>query len=230
MSYYAEQKKAFERVENAVKKGKAEGSVVDPVQDYVQDKRLSLTSLSFLPPAVQQKIYHTLIIPLQVVDSQQAYFEARSLHVTVQNIRTVADPPLYTSADIEKAREIFHNIVPKYPLLKCRLEGLNIFPASVAIRAFVSEEFRDLVLELREALRRNGVPDNKVYASGNVIFGNVTFVRFTTTPNKDFFAKVEELKECSFGEVHLEKVSLMEVNALCHPSSMRVIDTYSFQK
>ena len=51
---------------------------------------------------------------------------------------------------------------------------------------------------MRHQLIENNVPDNKKYASDDVIFGNITLCRYVSEPNNSFFTVVREQK------VHLE--------------------------
>ncbi len=102
-------------------------------------------------------------------------------------------------------------------------------PTSISIAAVSDESLKDLILELRQGLSHAGIPDNKLYASNNIFFGNSTICRYTTTPNKRFFDKVKELKDIRLGNIKIDKILLVKTNAVFHPNATTFIDEFDLR-
>lgn len=229
LSYQQRQKELFNKIENNFKKGKICSSIVEPVKDYIQDKRICLTSVFFLPEKIKSSILEKIIKPLKKEDNDQYYYLPESLHLTLQNIRTISDPPLFTEKDIIKVKKVFKEVIPKYNIFSFELKDLFELPTSLSLCGYCGEILKYLVLELREKLQKAGVPDNKKYASGDVFFGNVNVFRYTTNPNSNFAAKIKKLKNVEIGELKVKKVSLITTNAVCYPNKTRIIGTYNLK-
>lgn len=230
MSRYQQlQETVFNQLEKDAKKGNASATFVEPLSDYAGDQQMCLTSVAFLPPVLCQVVINKIIKPLKKVDDRQYYFPSNSLHVTIQNIRVISSPLLFTADDIEKAKQIFHKVTAKYSPLILELKGILELPNSLSIRGYSDKIFGDFVLELRAELKKAGIPDNKKYASKNVVFGNSTICRFTKEPTKEFFAKVKELKNIEIGKFEIKTVSLITTNAVCHPDKTKIIETYNLR-
>lgn len=226
-SYKQKQKRLFDELEYKFKNGESPSTIVEPVKDYVNDNRICLTSVAFIPPQLQEAILATVINPLKSADSQQYYYIQNSFHLTIQNIRTISLLPLFNDNDIEKAIKVFNQVVPKHKHLFFDIEGLLELPTSLSLRAYADEGLKDLVLELRQGLQEAGVPDNKTYASSDVVFGNLSVCRYTTKPNNLFFSEVKGLKNVKIGRLEVSTISLITTNSVCHPSKTRIIKDFN---
>ena len=227
LQYKQAQRELFDELENKFKNGEKPSTIVEPVKDYENDNRICLTSVAFIPPHLQEIILSTVVDPLKSADSQQYYYIQNSFHLTIQNIRTINLPLLFNDSDIEKAIKVFDQIVPKHKHLFFDIEGLFELPTSLSLRAYADKGLKDLALELRRGLKEAGVPDNKTYASSDVVFGNTSVCRYTTTPNDLFFNEVKRLKNIKIGRLEVSTVSLITTNSVCHPSKTKIIKEFN---
>ncbi len=227
MGYQEKQYKLFQDIEESCKSGKNISTLVETISDYGNDNKICLTSVVFIPEDLRNVIIKNIIEPLNKLDSGQYYYLPDSLHITLQNIRTVSNPPLFNNDDIDKVKKVFKEVIPKYKSLSFELKGLFELPNSLSIRAYSSEYLRDLRLEIMDKLEEVGVPDNKTYASNDIFFGNSSICRYVKNPNKDFFEKVKELKNETIGILDVKKISLITTNAVCHPNKTKVIEEYN---
>ena len=101
-SYQKLQFDLIEKIECDFREGKEPSTIVEPVPDYIHDDRICLTAISFLPQEVEDEIITKIIKPLREADSRQYFYVPSSFHVTIQNVRTIANPPLFNDRDIEK--------------------------------------------------------------------------------------------------------------------------------
>lgn len=227
-SYQKKQKTLFDEIEKKFKQGLSPSTLVSPVDDYENDNQLCLTSVVFLPEDLQKDIYKNLVEPLKRLDANQYFFLPKSLHLTIQNIKTIHHPPLFNSDDIAKVKDAFNQIIPKYKSFSFELNGLFELPTSFSIRAYSDETLLHLTTELKQKLIEVGVPDNKQYASKDVVFGNITVCRYTKTPNQEFINKLNELKNVNFGQLEVTTVSLITSNVVLDPKFTKIIQEYNF--
>ncbi|NTU46097.1 2'-5' RNA ligase family protein [Candidatus Roizmanbacteria bacterium] len=225
-TYQQKQQQLFSEIEQKFKQGASPSHVVEPVSDYPNDERICLTCISLLPPLLEEKIMQNLIVPLQTADPRQYYYVPRSLHLTLQNIRTIHNPPLFTPQDIEKVKNVLANVIPRHTRFTFDLKKLFELPTSVSVSAFSDESLFHLVRDLRRALEEVGVSDNKKCASERIFFGNTTFVRFTTSPNEAFQEKIQQLKHLQIGKFEIQTISLISTNSVCSPEKTIVHGNY----
>jgi 2'-5' RNA ligase len=225
-SYQQKQLKLITQIEERFKNGEAPSTIVEPVKDYKTDDRICLTGVVFIPDELEQRIIKDLVLPLQKADNQQYYYVPGSFHITIQNIRTINNPPLFSEKDIDIVKKVFQKVVPKHKAFSISIRRLFDLPTSLSIAAFSDEAFKNFVLELREELDREGVPDNKSYASAEVIFGNITIARYVQEPNNAFREKLAELKDAAIGELQVKNVSLITTNSVCIPNKTTIIGRY----
>ncbi len=229
LSYEQKQLEQIKIIEEKFKKGETPSTIVQPVKDYVNDNRICLTSITFIPLKIEELILNQIIKPLKKADSRQYFYIPHSFHLTIQNIRTINKPPLFNQQDIENAKKVFKKVIPKYPSFSFEIKRLFELPTSLSLSAFSEKIFADLVLELRSELIKNNVPDNKTYASNDIMFGNITIVRYTKPPNNSFFEKVKELKNIEIGKLEIKTISLITTNSVCHPNSTKIISEYKIK-
>lgn len=215
------------KIEQDFKSGNVPSEIVTPIKNYDEDNRLCLAGVSFLPSKFCRLIISKLINPLKKADNGQYFYNPRSLHMTINSVRTINDPPLFTENDIQKANQVFAKVVPKHKKFFVEVKRLFELPTSLAITAFTGQNFEKLVFELRSELASAGVPDTKRYASQSMAFGNITIARFIRTPNSKFLNLVQKLKDTNLGKLEISKVSLVVTNAVSSPKKTRVISDYN---
>ncbi len=225
--YSKKQLLLISEIEEKFKNGEVPSTIVTPVKDYKNDNRICLTAVAFIPPELEQQIIENIIKPLKEADNRQYFYVPNSFHVTIQNIRIIEDPPLFDSSDIEKAKEVFEKIVPKHPRISFRLKRLFELPTSLSVCAFSNESLGILANELRAELANSGVPDNKKYASNDVVLGSTTIIRFTTEPNAEFKNIVSQLKNIEIGNFEVSKINLITTNCVCVPDKTTVFGEYN---
>lgn len=225
-NYQAKQLEATKRIEESFKRGQVVSSIVEPVSDYINDNRICLTSVIFIPAELEELIMDKVIDPLREINPIQYFYIPGSFHITANNIRTIADPPLFNDQDIEKVKEVFKKVVPRYNSFTFELKRLFELPTSLAISAFSDKTLGNLALDLRDKLKNAGVADNKTYDNNDIVIASTTISRFTNTPNPGFKQKVKELKEIKIGTFEVNKISLITTNAICYPSKTKIIEEY----
>lgn len=230
MSYQNKQLELIELIEESFRHGKSPSTIVEPVSDYINDDRICLTSVFFAPHELEEKIIEKVINPLKEISPNQYYYVRGSFHITLNNIRTIADPPSFDGNDIEKAKQIFRRVISKYQSFTFDIKRLIELPTSLAITAFSDETLGNIALEIRRELKKVRVPDNKVYASKDIVIGNITISRYTNVPNLEFQKKIKQLKEVEIGSFEAEKVALITTNAICCPSKTKIIEEYELNK
>jgi 2'-5' RNA ligase len=226
VNYQKKQRLLFEEIEKDFREGKSPSTIVDPVKDYANDNQICLTSVVFLSDEIRRNIEEKIILPLKKLDKRQYCYLQQSLHVTVQNIRTIHDPPLFSADDVEKVKEVLRRIIPKYRPFEFSIRGIFDLPTSLSLRAYSEETFGKLVLELRNALEEAKVPDNKKYASSNTVIANATVCRYSVSPSEVFLAAIREMKEINIGSTIVKEIFLISTNAVCHPDKTKIIERY----
>lgn len=225
-SYQTKQLEVIKRIEEGFKKGQTVSTIVEPVSDYINDNRICLTSVVFIPQNLEKLIIDKVINPLKEINPIQYFYIPGSFHITINNIRTIANPPLFNNEDIEKVKEVFKKVIPRYNSFTLELKRLFELPTSLAISAFSDETLGNLALDLRNELKNAGVADNKTYENDDIVIASATISRFTNTPNPAFKQKVQELKEIEIGTFEVNKISLIITNAICYPNKTKVIEEY----
>lgn len=229
MTYQQQQLHYIERIEQQFKSGSQPSTIVEPVADYITDNRICLTSVIYLPKTLTDQIVKQISLPLSALDSRQYFFPPDALHLTIQNIRVIANPTTFTEHDIEKVKTVFSNVIPTYQSFHVHYERLFELPTSFSLCAFTDETFGNLVAELRSELVHAGVPDDKSYASDTIVIGSTTIARYTTTPNTAFIEKLHELKHIEIGDFEAKIISLIATNAVCRKEKTTLIDQYILQ-
>ena len=225
-NYQTKQLELTKKIEEGFKKGESLSTTVEPVSDYINDNRICITSVVFIPQNLEKRIIENVINPLRKINPIQYFYIPDSFHITINNIRKIENPPLFNNQDVEKARKVFRRVISKYRPFVFEIKRLFELPTSLAISAFSDETLGNLALELREELKKAGVPDNKTYANENTVIGSTTISRFTNSSNPCFKEKVKELKEIDVGSFEVKKISLITTNAVCYPSKTKIIEEY----
>jgi len=194
------------------------------IQDYVNDDRICLTLIYFLPEGLRKEIYERIIIPLQKADKNQYYYPPESLHITINNIKIISNPPNFKSDDITKLKYLESYF--KGIKLEFLLNGLFIMSNGIAIKAYPNFTTNDFVLNLRDKLKEINVPDDKSYFSDEVIIGNVTICRFYSQPNDELKQLVTKMKKINLGQLKIQKISLISANLVCHPDKTKIFHQF----
>lgn len=219
--YEQNQLSSLRQLSASMLSGTNTSTVVPVLKDYTNDPQLCLTTVVFVDPAIYRHIYEKLIEPLKAIKPSFYYYPHASLHITVQNIRVIHDPPRFTQPDIQKAFSVCRAIIPTYQSLSLRLYGAIQFATSAVIGVLHENTFDDLVLTLRKAFAAAGVPDDKNYFNATIL-SSTTFCRFAHEPSQEFIRSLEAFREYDFGSMKAMKIYLVETNSVAHPQKTKV--------
>lgn len=226
-NYLLQQKTLVNELEKAFTEGTFKSTVVDLQKDYVNDDKICLTSVVFIPTDVAEIIKEKIIEPLRLLEPSFYFFPPESLHLTIKNVRTINNPPLFNAADVEKVNALFSKIIPSFPSFDFAVEDVVLFPTSFSVMAYSNEILKDLVLSLDSGLKEIGVPDNKKYISDSVFWGNITICRYTQKPSQEFIEAVKKLRNLKLGRIQVDKINLIVSNVVLHPDSKKIIAEYN---
>ena len=205
----------IDKIEDGVKNNALITTVVDPVDDFVNDPRICLVGLHIAKPEFASRIVDTLINPLQAIEPNFHYYMPGAQHFTIKNIRTIENPPTFTEVDVIKAQKLFAHIIPQHARFKIYFYKLLLFPNSLTLMTTTDPELDSIVLDLDQALNDADLPDNKTYANSSHFFCNMTLARFNQEPSGAFKEKVRELSNSMHFEPYtIDNVSLITGNAV----------------
>jgi 2'-5' RNA ligase len=224
--YFHLQKQVVEEFEQSLGGGSNKSSIVEVQKDYANDNQLCLSSISFVPKDLAAEMATKIMEPLQAIEPDFYYYPVNSLHLSIKNIRTIHNPPLFTEEDIKKVAKLFGETVPQFPSLHFEIEDIIKMPTSVLVIAYAEENFKKLFLALDYGLKEIGVPDDKRYFSDSVVWGSITLCRFTHQPKPEFIDKVRSMRHLKFGEMVVSDIKLVVCNAVCHEGSRRTIASF----
>ena len=205
---------------------KANVSTVSSAGKFEDDSRTCLTFVYFLPDELKEKIKQEILEPLKKVESSQYYYFESLLHITIQNVRVIADSPNFTKEDIGVIKKSYENI-KSYEKLIFDLKGLLKMKDSLSIKAYPDQKTQEFILNLRKRLESIGVPDDKQYINPEVVIGNVTICRFYKKPNEAFLKTFEALRSIELGRLVVDEISLITTNAVCHKDNTQIIKTFN---
>lgn len=225
-SYFERQKQLVEQIEASIKRGDLNSTVVEIQTDYENDNKICLTSVVFPSPEICEAIDNKIIKPLQKIEPRHYYYSPESFHLTIKNIKTISNPPLFTKDDIEKVKLLYGQIIPKNRSFSFHLQGLVAFPTSISLIGYSDERLQKIVLELDKGLKAVGVPDDKKYVSDTVFFGNISLCRFTRQPSEQFYNKINELKTIEIGWVPVDEISLITCNVVCNKNGRKILGSF----
>jgi 2'-5' RNA ligase len=228
--YQQRQLVLMRQMESSLSRGVTASTIVPMQTDYVNDPQLCLTAVSFVGNDVAVGIYEKIIKTLQTIEPNFYYYNGDSLHLTVQNIRVINNPPHFTWADITKADTAIGAVVRSYEPFSFTLFGILSMPTSISVIALIEPRYDAFVRTLRRQLIVTGVPDDKTYFTDEMVFANITICRYTHTPQQKFLEQLTAYTDMPFGNITANEVSLITTNAGAHPSKTRVFGTYRFQQ
>ncbi len=190
------QKKQIEvinNIENQIKSSSLNFSTVEPVHNYDDDPRLCLTGVHFPSQEFVEAIYQSFVIPLREISSNHYYYEKSSLHLTIKSVRVINDPPRFNVKDVEQAKKVFKEVIPKHQRFRVYFYRLLLFPNNIALMGTTDPELDEVILELDKKLKEANIPDDKKYTNSRYFFSNVTLARFNSPLSQDFIEKISEL-------------------------------------
>ena len=212
--YQLGQIRVINQLEKQIQKGSQNFSTVDPVSDYVNDKRICLTSVHFPSSKLITEIKNQIIKPLKSIDSNHFYYPDTSLHLTIKNIRIISNPPNFSEADINAAKEVFENTICSHYRFRVYFYKLLMFKDSLSLIGTTDDELDNIILDLDSKLKNFGILDDKRYINKNHFFCNMTLVRFSTKPSENFHTKVKKLfNNTNMNPYWIDSVSLVSTNA-----------------
>lgn len=201
-------------------------SIVPMNRNYLGEFGRCLTSVVFPPSAIARNIQKNIINRLRKIQPTHFYYPPESMHITIKNVRTVNDPPLYSEADINKCRRVFSEVTARHSPFSFELSQVVTFATSVAIIGFCDERLKDLVLDLDRELQIAGIPDNKKYISDSIFFGNLTICRFTAPPSSRLLQVIREIRDVVKFTVPVTAINLITCDSVCSRSSCTRIDLF----
>jgi 2'-5' RNA ligase len=228
--YLLQQKACVKKLENFFRQDSHKSTIVNMQKDYINDDQICLTSVAFIPSHISAEIIKNISNPLRKIEADHYFYPPGSLHVTIKNVRTINNPPLFTTSGVKKVNEVFNKIISKFPIFEFSVEDVLVFPTSLSVMAYSSAIFQKLVLLLDETLKEIGVPDNKKYFSDSVLWGNITICRFIQKPGDRFIALARKMRDLEIGKFRVEKISLITCNAVCHVESRKIIAEYKLKR
>jgi hypothetical protein len=224
--YRRQQKQIIDQLRLGAGQPGAKATVVPIKQDYRHDPAIALTSVVFVPEALGRAIAEHIIDPLTAIEPDHYYYPPDSLHLTVKNVRSVHNPPHFTTADVKKVDRLFAQMIPRHSAFTVQLEELVPFSTSLSLVAYSGDRLHRLVQALDTGLRDIGLPDDKRYVSKEVIFGNVTLCRYVQPPSERFLQAVVERAYAFTAELRIEVVHLISCNAVCALESRDRVGSY----
>lgn len=222
-----------ERIVNELRllPGETDHPVLPPAgYDYAGDPAMALTSVVFLPPSLARDIQRAVIAPLQLMEPQHYYYPPEAMHLTIKNVRTVHDPPLYADMDIQRTHALFAKVTARHAPFSFTLEQVVALAGSMCLIGYGDEQFRELVLDLRAGLRNLGIPEDVHLASTEVFFGNVTLCRYGCAPSDGLLRAVMERAYTYRADLRVGLIHLITCNRVCAPASRRILHTYRLGK
>lgn len=206
-------------------------ATIVPMQaDFARDAQMALTAVSYLPNELANRIIGTIIEPLRNLEPDFYYYPVESLHITIQNVRVIHDPPRYTEHDIDVTRSTFRQAAAKAKTFPFTFQGLLSMPTSVSIIALGTPDYDRFVKALRQDLTAAQVPDDKSYFTDELVFANTTICRYTHKPSNAFLKKLQEMHDQHIGEVSINDMVLVTMNAGANRAKTRILETYRFQE
>lgn len=221
------QKKQIEvinQIESQINNNKLKFSVVAPVEDYNNDPRLCLTSIHIPSNFLKQKVLDEIIKPLKKLLPNAYFYSPDSMHMTIKNIKVINNPPNFTRDDVQTAKKIFTEIIPKHKKFQVYFYRLLLFPNNLALIGTTDSELDNIILDLDTIFKKNNLEDDKTYLNSQYFFSNMTLARFSN-PSVDFVKKVQELsKQIKFEPYIVDSVSLITCNAVL--KNLQIIGTW----
>lgn len=213
--YQKAQIEVIKKIEQQANSNTMQFSTVSQVGDYAHDPRIALTSVHFPNQTFLTEVQKKILDPLRKISPNHYYYPQNTLHITVKNVRVIHNPPTFTEEDVHKVKKVFEEIIPKHHSFKSYFYRLLVFPGSVALIGTADNELDQIHIDLDNALRKAGVPDDKQYLNTHNFFSNMTLARFTSPITKEYKEKINEISEnLIFKPYEINSVTLLSCNAV----------------
>lgn len=203
-------------------------TIVPMQSDFANDPQMALTAVSYLPKPLIDTITKLIIQPLKNIEQDFYYYPPEAMHITIQNVRVIHNPPQFTAEDIDIARSVFRQAALNINPFPFALQGVLSMPTSVSIIALGTPEYNSFVKRLRRDLTNAHVPDDKSYFTDELVFANATICRYTHEPSDVFIQKLQELRDQYIGDVVINETALVTMNASANRSKTTILETYQF--
>ncbi len=225
MTFHQQQQiKVINKIEQSILQNSLNFSTVAPVDDFENDSRICLTSLHFPNQKLIDDV-QKIISELKKVEPNFYYYPPQSLHLTIKNIRVINDPPNFNQKDVEKAQQIFGEVISKHKKFKIYFYRLLLFPNNLALVGTTDPELDEIILDLDEKLNKAGIPDDKKYNNERYFFSNMTLARFSGLSPR-FSSKVKELSaKIELDPYEVDSVALVTGNAVF--KNQKIIQRYN---
>jgi hypothetical protein len=217
------------QMESSLASGASSSSVVPFQTDYAHDTRICLTAVSFLSNTLANIIQNRLIATLKTIEPDFYYYPNESMHITIQNIRSIHNPPNFDLNDINKAKSLFTDFFATCNQFPIILQGVIQMPTSLAVIVLMTKSYDTCIRTLRQQLISNGIYDDKQYFTDEIIFANCTICRYSRKPSQKFIQMTQTGRDELFGNGLIQSVSLIQSNAVMHPSKTTIIKTYNLR-
>jgi 2'-5' RNA ligase len=216
---------------NAIEKQVADNAIgfttVPPVEDYVRDRRICLTSVHFPDAHLIEKINRD-ITPLKTIEPRYYYYQDDALHMTIKNIRVINNPPHFTEDDKIRAEKLLSEIVPHHKQFNVYFYRLLLFQNNLALVGTTDPELDLLHNNLDNGLKEMNLADDKVYSNTKYFFCNMTLARFDEASEAFRYAVSTISNELSFEPYIIDSVSLVTSNAVFY--NPQIINTWKLKK
>lgn len=214
-THQQKQIEVIDQIEGQIQKNSLNFSTVSPVEDFENDPRICLTSIHLPSKSLLTKIEAQIIKPLKQISPEHYYYPTSSLHMTIKNIRVINFPINFSSKDIQKAKQVFDQVIPNHKKFKVYFYRLLLFPNNLALIGTTDEQLDKIILDLDQRLKETGIPDDKQYINSKYFFSNMTLARFSKPLTKEFTKKVQQIsEEINFAPYTVNSVSLITTNAV----------------
>jgi 2'-5' RNA ligase len=214
-NHQQEQKKIINTIEKQIQTNSLNLSVVTPVKNFDEDKRICLTSVHFPDKVVLSQIQNQIIKPLQLLERDQYFYTPESFHITIKNIRVVNDPPHFDEKEALQTSKIFSAIVPTHKKFNVYFDRLLLFPNNLSLVGTTDPEMDALILDLDQALKKAGIYDDKILVNTKYFLATMTLARFTHPYNDQFRITVSSISDnLTLKPYTIDSVSLVSGNAV----------------
>lgn len=205
--------KVINKIEKQVNKNTLNFSTVSPVEDYLNDPRICLTSAHFIKENLISEI-HKITDVLKKIKPDCYYYPDNSLHTTIKNIRSIKNPPNFNQTDIIKVKNIFSKVIPDHNKYNIYFYKLLLFPNSLSLIGTTDIEYDNLILDLDRELKKGNIADDRIYNNSKYFFSNITLARFAKDSD-DFKQKVLDLSQSiQITPYSADNVTLLSCNAV----------------
>jgi len=228
MNHQIKQKQVISEIEAQILQARLQFSTIRPVSDFDEDPRMCLTSVHFPKASLLHVIQQEIIAPLKVMNSKMYAYSDDSLHMTIKNIKTAADPQTFSNQDMVTAQEVFSKTMPKHGAFTVNFYKLLLFPASIALIGTTAPELDSIILDLDTQLAAAQIPDDKTYVNNRYFFSNMTLARFQEVLSNDFVQEVARISEkiplIITTPYMVDSVTLLKANAVM--KKRQIIQTF----